>query len=75
MVSVRYLVLMGLFLSCGLFPKEEPTTSKAISVPTYKKKYKFVDKAGKFFIYREAGRSRADKNYVVKKKNVLSWEG
>ena len=65
---VRYPVLAIFLLSCSFFSKKNLEPSKKITTPAYKKKYEFIDKGGKFFVYREAGRSGRGGDYVVKKR-------
>ena len=64
----KYQVLAVLFFSCGVFPKKGPESIREITTPSYKKKYELIEKGGKFSVYREAGRSKSDKNYIVKKR-------
>ena len=65
---VKYLAFLGIFFSCGIFTRKERIPSQKFEIPIYKKKYELTDKSGRFSVYREAGKSKKDRNYVVKKR-------
>ena len=65
---ISYLVFSGLFFSCSFFLREEREVSQKMKTPTYKREYNFIDKEGQYSVYREVGRSKKKKNYVVKKR-------
>ena len=63
-----YPIVVIAFFSCSFFPKKKSSQPPRPTIPIYKKKYEFVDRTGRFSVHREAGTSKKDKNYVVKKR-------
>ena len=62
---MKFLVAACLLTSCGFLKRKGPPILGK-NPPSYKKKYELVDKAGKFFVYRQAGKIKRGE-YVVKR--------
>ena len=70
----KYLVFLGIFFSCSSFVKKDTGSLQKFQTPVYKKKYELMDKSGRFSVYRQVGKSKKDKNYVVKKRVYFQGE-
>ena len=64
----KHLVFLGVVFSCSSFKKGEYAIPQKFKRPVYSKTYELVDKAGRFSVHREVGKSKKDRDYVVKKR-------
>ena len=67
-MGIKYLFFASFFLSCSFFSQKESKVPRKTATPSYKKAYELIEKGGRFSVFREVGKSKKEKDYVVKKR-------